>query len=73
MNNKMYGRIKWFKENKGYGYIIGYDEETYYFKLSSFLGDVDDLNADDEVMFIPNIFTDIPYADEIELCDDKEK
>ena len=30
---KMFGEIKWYKKNKGYGYIIGADEETYFFEL----------------------------------------
>lgn len=70
MNIKMFGKVKWFKENKGYGYIIGYDEETYYFELSNVLNDIDNLKSGDEVKFIPNMFTSIPYADEIELCED---
>jgi len=67
MNIKMIGRIKWFKEDKGYGYIIGYDEETYYFELSNLLIDTENLKSETEVKFIPNTLTKIPYADKIEL------
>lgn len=67
MNIKMIGRVKWFKEEKGYGYIIGYDEETYYFELSNILVNAEYIKSGIEVKFIPNTLTKIPYADEIEL------
>lgn len=66
---KMMGKVKWFKKEKGYGYITGYDEENYYFELSNVLVNVENLKAGNEVQFIPNTLTQIPYADEIELCE----
>ena len=30
---KIGGHIKWFNKDKGYGYIIGDDDETYFFTL----------------------------------------
>lgn len=69
MNQKMLGRIKWFKLEKGYGYITGYDEERYYFETINILKNTDPstLKENTEVLFIPNMFTKIPYASEIEL------
>jgi len=34
MEDRMHGRIKWYKPERGYGYIIGYDEEKYFFRSS---------------------------------------
>lgn len=67
MSEKMIGKIKWFKNEKGYGYITGYDEEDYYFESEDLLINPDILQTDTEVLFIPNTTTEIPYADEIEL------
>lgn len=50
----MYGRIKWFKENKGYGYIDGADDETYFFELNDCLNTAEVFNSGDKVLFIPN-------------------
>lgn len=66
MIDKIAGKVKWFKPEKGYGYIIGYDDETYYFELDNLLTDSDIIKPDLEVKFIANNFTNIPYADEIE-------
>lgn len=67
MNVKMIGTIKWFKKEKGYGYITGYDEEDYYFELNNLLTNPNNLKKEVKVKFIPNDLTKIPYADEIEL------
>lgn len=69
MNQKMLGRIKWFKLEKGYGYITGYDEESYYFEIANILENTNSsiLKENTEVLFIPNMFTKIPFASEIEL------
>ena len=67
MNVKMIGTIKWFKEEKGYGYITGYDEEDYYFELNNLLTNPTNLKKEVKVKFIPNDLTKISYADEIEL------
>ena len=70
MSEKMIGRIKWFDIDKGYGYIIGYDEETYYFELDNILLNIENIKAGIEVKFIPNTLTKIPYADQIELYEE---
>ncbi len=70
MSSKMIGRLRWFDENKGYGYITGYDEENYYFQLENLLIDPTILRTGTEVKFIPNTLTKIPYADEIELYEE---
>ena len=70
MIDKLIGKIKWFKEEKGYGYITGYDEETYYFELDNLLIDIEKIKPELEVKFIPNTFTSMSYADEIELAEE---
>lgn len=64
-DKKMYGKIKWYKPNKGYGYIIGADEETYFFEKINCV----DMNADykegEEVLFIPR-FGDMDIAVNVE-------
>ena len=49
----MFGKIKWYKKNKGYGYIIGADGETYFFELTDCVNQNDFFNTDEEVLFIP--------------------
>lgn len=71
MSEKMIGRIKWFDINKGYGYITGYDEENYYFELDNLITNPTNLESGVEVKFMPNMLTKIPYADEIELYENK--
>ncbi len=34
----MQGKIKWFSEEKGYGYIVGDDEKDYYFNIREVQG-----------------------------------
>ena len=62
---KMLGTIKWYKDNKGYGYIVGADEETYYFESLDCIMEYDSLLTDDVVKFIPHI-GDFEYATEVE-------
>lgn len=62
---KMLGKIKWFKENKGYGYILGSDQETYFFELINCINKNESFNENDEVLFIPN-FGEMDYAIQIE-------
>ena len=49
----MLGKIKWYKEKKGYGYIIGGDNETYFFELADCVNKEEIFNEGDLVMFIP--------------------
>ena len=62
---KMEGNIKWYKKNKGYGYITGADEETYFFEITDCLDLDAEFNEGDEVLFIPE-FTDVEYARKVE-------
>lgn len=65
MDNKMFGRIKWYKKNKGYGYIVGADNSTYYFESVSCVNPNEDFCENQEVKFIPN-FLGTEYAKEVE-------
>lgn len=62
---KMIGKIKWYKESKGYGYIIGSDDETYFFEVLNCVNHNESFNEGDEVVFIPN-FKEMDYATEVE-------
>lgn len=61
----MLGKIKWYKEHKGYGYIIGSDDVTYYFQNINCLDTEYNYREGEEVKFIPNYFP-MEYATEIE-------
>lgn len=50
----MQGKIKWYKENKGYGYIIGADEETYFFEKTDCININETFKENEKVLFIPN-------------------
>ena len=65
MEDKMMGKIKWYNQNKGYGYIIGSDGETYYFELINCVNVNDKYMPDDMVKFIPN-FVNTEYANDVE-------
>ena len=67
MINKMIGRIKWFKKDKGYGYITGFDDETYYFEISSLIVDEDKIKENLLVNFIPKSIGTMSYADNIDI------
>ena len=74
MTNKIPGKVKWFKKEKGYGYISGYDGEDYYFEILNLSVDIEEIKENVEVLFIPNINLEMSYADKIELnLNDKEK
>lgn len=65
MQLKMFGKIKWFKKNKGYGYIIGADEDTYFFEIIDCVNPYENFETDDEVMFIPE-FGELATAIKVE-------
>ena len=65
----MYGNIKWYKKHKQYGYIIGADEELYFFKLENCIDKYDDFEPDENVKFIPN-WGNMDYATEVEKVGD---
>jgi len=62
---KMIGVIKWYKEKKGYGYIIGADDDTYYFDINNCLNTKEIFTEGDKVLFIPN-YEELSYATEVE-------
>ena len=65
----MLGKIKWFKDHKGYGYIIGADEETYFFEIMNCINPNDKFASGDSVKFIPNFF-ETEVATEVEKVGD---
>ena len=71
MSLKMHGKIKWFKKNKGYGYIIGSDDDTYFFELIDCVNQEETFLPDDEVLFIPKI-GELNVATKVEKIDEGE-
>ena len=68
---KMNGIIKWYKENKKYGYIIGSDDETYFFEITDCININETFNPGDKVLFIPE-FKEMDYATKVEKVMDNE-
>ena len=72
MDNKMYGKIKWYKKSKGYGYIIGSDDQTYYFNTVGCINPNDSFSENQEVKFIPN-YLETEYATKVEKVVNKNE
>ena len=69
---KMNGVVKWYKENKKYGYIIGADDESYFFSIMNCVDFNETFRTGDKVLFIPE-FGEMDYATMVEKVDDYEK
>ena len=67
---KMFGEIKWYKKNKGYGYIIGADEETYFFEFINCINPNEIFTTGDIVKFIPNMGS-IDFATRVEKVESR--
>ena len=72
MSSKIYGKIKWFKKSKGYGYIIGSDNESYFFELIDCVEESVDFRSNDEVMFIP-LYGELNVAHEVVKVGDESE
>lgn len=44
----MEGKIKWFRKEKGYGFILGEDEKDYFVHSSSLPEDMQDTREEDD-------------------------
>jgi len=53
-HKKMYGTIKWFDNKSGEGYILGADNESYFFNLLTCIKTDYTFNQGEEVLFVPN-------------------
>ena len=62
---KMKGVIKWYKEDKKYGYITGADDESYYFTILDCININETFKEGDQVLFDP-IFGEIDSASKVE-------
>ena len=62
---KMKGFVKWYKPNKGYGYIIGSDGNSYYFNINDCINIDEEFKSGDYVLFIP-VFEEMEYATQVE-------
>ncbi len=62
---KMMGIIKWYKKDKKYGYIIGADDEEYFFNNVNCINPEEDFNEGDKVLFIPE-FVSMDHATKVE-------
>ncbi len=72
MKNKLLGKIKWYKENQGKGYITGPDEVNYYFTITNCLNKNEKFSSGDIVKFIPNLIG-LEYAMEVEKVKNDNK
>ncbi len=45
----MKGKIKWYKREKGYGFIIGEDEKDYFVHYTALPEDQQDVRESDEI------------------------
>jgi CspA family cold shock protein len=45
----MEGKIKWYKKEKGYGFIVGDDGEDYFVHYTSLPEDMEDARESDEI------------------------
>ena len=63
---KMAGKIKWFKSGKGYGYIIGADDETYFFSRNECINYQEEFNEGDNVLFEPEFGDEMDKAINVE-------
>lgn len=63
---KIIGYVKWYKANKKHGYIIGMDEELYYFDSLKMIDSNYIFSEGEKVKFIPHFEAKIPYATEVE-------
>ena len=73
MSDKIYGTIKWYKKTKQYGYIIGDDEESYYFENANCVNIKEEFITNDRVIFVPN-YGEMDYATKVEkIGDNNEK
>lgn len=65
LEKKMLGTIKWFKKEKGYGYIEGGDGESYFFELINCIDFNYTFVSGEEVLFIPNM-GEMDFATKVE-------
>lgn len=63
---KISGKIKWFKTGKGYGYIIGADDETYFFSRYDCIDDKEEFIEGDKVLFEPEFDDEMDKAINVE-------
>lgn len=66
MQSKLLGKIVWYDSNKKRGYILGLDEEKYYFDYSCQVDIKEIFFKNEQVKFIPFFEYEIPYAKQVE-------
>ena len=71
MDIKMKGVIKWYKKDKQCGYIIGADDETYYFSNLDCIDMNETFEEGDNVLFIP-VFGEMDSASKVEKVSSNE-
>lgn len=67
MSEKKTGTVKWFREDKGFGFIEVLEGEDVFVHVSQLSGS---LKEGDRVEFIPKEGKKGPVATEVTLCDE---
>ena len=66
----MLGKISWYDVNKKRGYILGLDNEKYYFDYLCQV-DINEIFCENEqVLFIPFFEYEMPFATQVEKAKD---
>ena len=62
----MLGTIIWYNKIKKRGYILGLDNEKYFFDYLCQVDSSEIFSENDQVLFIPFFEYDLPYASQVE-------
>lgn len=65
----MLGKIFWYDINRKRGYILGLDNEKYYFDYLCQIDMTETYCKNEQVLFVPFFEYEIPYAKQVEKAE----